>query len=162
MYPWWPQPHSILGANLECLSIYHTVQKGCESQPSWLNAVSTCLHICLTTYRYHTIAEYVKHFTGDRQKIQKWTDCDSLLLNVHDCIHNEYQAVADKDNIHPYFHCQTMMSVKDWCILWCYQVVISPPGCKMILEELQTGHLGNSRMKSLAHSYTLWLGMDAE
>ena len=37
----------------------------------------------------------------------------------------------------------------DGCILWGAQVVVPPPGCKAMLEELHETHLGANKMKAL-------------
>ena len=41
-------------------------------------------------------------------------------------------------------------------------MVIPPPYCLKVINELHAGHLGILQIKSLARSYVWWSGMDAD
>ena len=42
------------------------------------------------------------------------------------------------------------------------QIIIPPPGCDYILEELHASHPGISHMKTLCHSFVWWPGLDED
>ena len=54
------------------------------------------------------------------------------------------------------------LSAVNGCVLWGARVVIPPPGRSLVMKQLHDTHPGISRMKSLAHSYIWWPGLDAE
>jgi len=61
------------------------------------------------------------------------------------------------------FHKQCYeLTLLDGCVLWGSQVNIPHVFRKALLQELHTSHFGMSHMKSLAHSYFWWPGLDAE
>ena len=47
-------------------------------------------------------------------------------------------------------------------IIWCSRVLIPPKAHEHILAELHGGHPGGARMKSLAHRFVWWPGMDQQ
>ncbi len=52
------------------------------------------------------------------------------------------------------------LSVQDNVIHWGTRVVIPSPGCELLLQELHACHPGNARMKTLAHMFVWWPGLD--
>ena len=52
--------------------------------------------------------------------------------------------------------------MQDGCILRESRVVIPPPSCQKVIDELHAAHSGISRIKSLAQSYVWWPGMDED
>ena len=53
----------------------------------------------------------------------------------------------------PYQRQKNELSVHDGCVLWGCQVVVPPAGREEIIQELQEGHPGVTRMKALARSF---------
>ena len=52
--------------------------------------------------------------------------------------------------------------MKDGCVLWGSRVVIPPAGRANVLQLLQKGHPGITRMKALARAVVWWPVMDSE
>ena len=66
----------------------------------------------------------------------------------------------DDDGLKPYFHRQHELSVEQDVLIWGLRVII--PDCLQtkMLTELHEGHIGMSRMKSLARSIFWWPNLD--
>ena len=60
----------------------------------------------------------------------------------------------------PYCTKRWELTELDGYIIWCSQVLVPPQACEHILAELHGGHPGGARMKSLAHRFVWWPGMD--
>ena len=58
------------------------------------------------------------------QNIKQWTDRDPLLSRVQECVCNGWHSADDQEDLRPYLHRQTELSVDDGCILWGCRVVI--------------------------------------
>ena len=54
------------------------------------------------------------------------------------------------------------LSAQDGCILQGSRVIIPPAGRQSVLTLLYEGHLGISRMKSLARSFVWWSQIDKD
>ena len=63
-------------------------------------------------------------------------------------------------DLKPYFAKRWELTELDCCIIWCSRVLIPPQACDQIPVELHGGHTGGARMKSLAHHFVWWPGMD--
>ncbi len=57
---------------------------------------------------------------------------------------------------------KTELRVQDGCVLWGSHVVVPPPGCDALLQQLHHGHIGITRMKALAQSYFWWPKLHAD
>ena len=58
----------------------------------------------------------------------------------------------DSEELHPFQQRKDELSIQDGCVLWGSHVVIPQRGRQKVMEELHDGHLGISKMKSLARS----------
>ena len=93
--------------------------------------------------------------------IKSWTSRDPLLSKVRKMILQGWQVSSD-EALRPFQLRKDELNVEDGCILWGSRVVVPPPGCVKVINELHSAHPGISRMKSLARSYVWWLGMDTD
>ena len=95
------------------------------------------------------------------QQIKKWTGRDPTLSKLPRSLLEE-SGIPKYWDLKPYQIHQAEISVQDDCILWGSCLVVPLPCRSRILEQLQVGHPGTSRMKNLAHSFVWWPGIDRE
>ena len=93
-------------------------------------------------------------------QLKAWTAKDSLFTKVLYFIRNGWLLNSDDSDMKPYFAKRWEMTELDGCIIWCSRVLIPPQAREYILAELHGGHSGGARMKSLAHRFVWWPGMD--
>ena len=62
----------------------------------------------------------------------------------------------------PYQQRCNEFSVHDGCLFWGNRVVIPPAGRQQAMDLFHEGHLGASKLKSLARVSIWWPGMDAD
>ena len=64
--------------------------------------------------------------------------------------------------LQPYKIRQELLTVEGGCLLWGIRVIIPTKHRDHILKELHRDHPGCSWMKSVAHSYQWWPGLDSD
>ena len=95
-------------------------------------------------------------------QIKVWTDKDPILSRVHHFILHGWPTSVSDTSLQPYVQRRNKLSAVNGCVLWGARVVIPPLGQSLVMKQLHDTHPGISRMKSLAHSYIWWPGLDAE
>lgn len=96
---------------------------------------------------------------ADNRKKSRCEPLLSLVLGLEKCgwpLHNPGSVNS------AYFTRRYELSVTDDCLLWRSRVVISE-GCRAsVLDVFHHTHLGMARMKTTAHSYAWWPGIDKD
>ena len=67
--------------------------------------------------------------------------------------------MEDKE-LKPYFNKRSELSSYLNYLLWKNRVIVPPPGCAILIEELHKEHLAIAKMKSLARTVIWWSGLD--
>lgn len=93
-------------------------------------------------------------------QIKSWTTHNPVLAKVHDLLLRGWQH-SDAASFAPYQCPLQELRVHDGCVLW-GSVVVPPPGCERVIEELSEGHPRVSLMKTQARSIAWWPQMDQE
>ncbi|XP_041452504.1 uncharacterized protein K02A2.6-like [Lytechinus variegatus] len=94
------------------------------------------------------------------QEIAAATANDPILSQVLQYTQRGWPNSVDDGGLKPYFHRRHELSVEQDVLIWGLRVVM--PAClqSKMLTELHDGHIGMSRMKSLARSFFWWPKLD--
>ena len=94
--------------------------------------------------------------------VREWTRKDPVLAQVVRLLEEGWPDTVKSEELLPYYHRRTELSLQDGCVLWGARVLIPAPGRASILQELHVTHPGVSRLKALARSYVYWPGIDKD
>lgn len=83
----------------------------------------------------------------------KYTQRDSILSKLMDCIHNGTVEQLKGDEFNSFRLKSSELTVESGCILWGYRTVIPSKSQGNVLEELHKSHFGIVITKSLARSF---------
>ena len=85
-----------------------------------------------------------------------------MLAQVVRLLEEGWPDTVKSEELLPYYHRRTELSLQDGCVLWGARVLIPAPGRAGILQELHMNHPGMSCMKAIPRSYVYWPGIDKD
>lgn len=85
--------------------------------------------------------------------VRNWTEKDQVLSRVRRFVMSGWPSSQLGSEFQPYVSKKDELSVLDGCLLWGSRLIIPPPGCEPLIQQLHDVHIGVSRMKSLGRGY---------
>ena len=123
----------------------------CHNQPETPEDVPLLGETVLILDMLNSLPDQIKH----------WTNNDPVLSRVRDLLLKGWQNTAD-ENLKPFQKRKDELSVQAGCVLWGSGIIVPPPGCRKVVEELHEGHPGATRIKMLVRSFVWWPQIDKE
>ena len=87
---------------------------------------------------------------------------DPVLSQVLQYTQRGWPSTVDDECLKPYLHRRHELSVEQDVLIWGLRVIIPASLQTKMLTELHEGHIGMSRMKSLARSFFWWPNLDKD
>jgi len=105
------------------------------------------------------LTEHLSNSPVTADQIAAWTTNDLELSPVVQFLRQGWPNTLPDDKkseLSPFFKRQHELSLYNGCILWGNRVIVPKRGREMVLVELHEGHLGMTKMKSMARMYVWW------
>ena len=88
---------------------------------------------------------------------------DPVLSKVYDCVMNGWKHNLDSlPELKPYLLHKDEISVQQNVLVWGFHTIIPAKFQQQVLNVLQEGHIGMTKMKSLARSFFWWPKIDQD
>ena len=97
----------------------------------------------------------------DSKQIRKEIRTDVMLSKVFGYVRNGWPSKVD-ENLKPYFVRSHALSIEQDLLMWVYRVIIPLKFRKDLLSEINSTHMGSSKMKAIARQYFWWPNLDKE
>ena len=95
------------------------------------------------------------------EQVQTTTHRDPVLSQVFRYVQNGWPATVN-DKYKPFYKCKDELASEAGCLLWGNRVIVSEKFWPTLIEERHQDHPDASRLKSVAHSYFWYLGLDKD
>ena len=95
------------------------------------------------------------------EQVQAATRRDPVLSQVFRYVQDGWPATVN-DKYKPFYKHKDELCIEAGCLLWGNRVIVPEKFRHTLIEELHRDHPGASRMKSVAHSYFWYPGLDKD